>query len=69
MSPTDSLFLLGESRDHPMHVGGLFIPHEIHFRLINSFDSFDNRHCELPFTGMHGGQLVRPTHIYCFGHH
>jgi diacylglycerol O-acyltransferase / wax synthase len=23
MSPTDSLFLLGESRDQPMHVGGL----------------------------------------------
>ncbi len=23
MSPTDSMFLLGESRDHPMHVGGL----------------------------------------------
>ncbi|AII04141.1 MULTISPECIES: WS/DGAT/MGAT family O-acyltransferase [Rhodococcus] len=23
MSPTDSLFLLGESREHPMHVGGL----------------------------------------------
>ncbi len=25
MSPTDSLFLLGESRAHPMHVGGLAI--------------------------------------------
>ncbi|WP_345343701.1 wax ester/triacylglycerol synthase family O-acyltransferase [Rhodococcus olei] len=23
MSPTDSMFLLGESREHPMHVGGL----------------------------------------------
>ncbi|MDQ1700076.1 MAG: hypothetical protein QOG34_1939, partial [Frankiaceae bacterium] len=23
MSPTDSLFLLGESREQPMHVGGL----------------------------------------------
>src|SRR6201999_3791629 len=23
MSPTDSVFLLGESREHPMHVGGL----------------------------------------------
>ncbi|NMM89772.1 diacylglycerol O-acyltransferase [Rhodococcus sp. SRB_17] len=23
MSPTDSMFLVGESRDHPMHVGGL----------------------------------------------
>ncbi|TQC41321.1 wax ester/triacylglycerol synthase family O-acyltransferase, partial [Rhodococcus sp. WS4] len=23
MAPTDSLFLLGESREHPMHVGGL----------------------------------------------
>jgi diacylglycerol O-acyltransferase len=23
MSPTDSIFLLGESREHPMHVGGL----------------------------------------------
>ncbi|MFD6893234.1 wax ester/triacylglycerol synthase family O-acyltransferase [Rhodococcus sp. NPDC060086] len=23
MSPTDSMYLLGESRDHPMHVGGL----------------------------------------------
>ncbi|TJZ77898.1 wax ester/triacylglycerol synthase family O-acyltransferase [Rhodococcus oryzae] len=23
MAPTDSMFLLGESRDHPMHVGGL----------------------------------------------
>ncbi|AQA22164.1 acyltransferase domain protein [Rhodococcus sp. MTM3W5.2] len=22
MAPTDSMFLLGESRDHPMHVGG-----------------------------------------------
>ncbi|MGW6376515.1 WS/DGAT/MGAT family O-acyltransferase [Rhodococcus sp. NPDC055112] len=30
MSPTDSMFLLGESRDHPMHVGGLalFTPPE-----------------------------------------
>ncbi|MFC4602250.1 WS/DGAT/MGAT family O-acyltransferase [Rhodococcus kronopolitis] len=30
MSPTDSMFLLGESRDHPMHVGGLalFVPPE-----------------------------------------
>ncbi|MCQ4119698.1 WS/DGAT/MGAT family O-acyltransferase [Rhodococcus tibetensis] len=30
MSPTDSLFLLGESREHPMHVGGLalFTPPE-----------------------------------------
>src|SRR5580765_7258975 len=28
MSPTDSVFLFGESRDHPMHVGGLqlFVP-------------------------------------------
>lgn len=25
MSPTDSMFLLGESRDHPMHVGGLLL--------------------------------------------
>lgn len=25
MSPTDSMFLLGESRDHPMHVGGLIL--------------------------------------------
>lgn len=25
MAPTDSMFLLGESRDHPMHVGGLLI--------------------------------------------
>ncbi|MFG1782608.1 wax ester/triacylglycerol synthase family O-acyltransferase [Rhodococcus oryzae] len=25
MSPTDSMFLLGESRDHPMHVGGLVL--------------------------------------------
>ena len=25
MAPTDSLFLLGESREHPMHVGGLAI--------------------------------------------
>ncbi|MBC2894578.1 wax ester/triacylglycerol synthase family O-acyltransferase [Rhodococcus sp. 4CII] len=25
MSPTDSMFLLGESREHPMHVGGLAI--------------------------------------------
>lgn len=23
MSPTDAMFLLGESREHPMHVGGL----------------------------------------------
>ncbi|MBV8786939.1 MAG: wax ester/triacylglycerol synthase family O-acyltransferase, partial [Mycobacterium sp.] len=23
MAPTDSMFLLGESREHPMHVGGL----------------------------------------------
>ena len=23
ISPTDSMFLLGESREHPMHVGGL----------------------------------------------
>lgn len=37
MSPTDSMFLLGESRDHPMHVGGLALfdppegagPHEL----------------------------------------
>ncbi len=30
MSPTDSMFLLAESRDHPMHVGGLqlFVPPE-----------------------------------------
>ncbi|WP_024793470.1 WS/DGAT/MGAT family O-acyltransferase [Tomitella biformata] len=30
MSPTDSMFLIGESRDHPMHVGGLalFAPPE-----------------------------------------
>lgn len=30
MSPTDSVFLLGESREHPMHVGGLqlFTPPE-----------------------------------------
>ncbi|MFC7448726.1 WS/DGAT/MGAT family O-acyltransferase [Rhodococcus daqingensis] len=30
MSPTDSMFLLGESREHPMHVGGLalFTPPE-----------------------------------------
>lgn len=30
MSPADSLFLLGESREHPMHVGGLalFTPPE-----------------------------------------
>ncbi|UYP21022.1 wax ester/triacylglycerol synthase family O-acyltransferase [Rhodococcus sp. Z13] len=27
MSPTDSMFLLGESRDHPMHVGGLLLLH------------------------------------------
>ena len=28
MPPTDSLFLLAESREHPMHVGGLqlFVP-------------------------------------------
>ncbi|TSE00293.1 wax ester/triacylglycerol synthase family O-acyltransferase [Skermania sp. ID1734] len=25
MSPTDSVFLLGESREHPMHVGGLLL--------------------------------------------
>ena len=25
MAPTDSMFLLGESRDHPMHVGGLLL--------------------------------------------
>ncbi|MFF0816018.1 wax ester/triacylglycerol synthase family O-acyltransferase [Rhodococcus sp. NPDC003318] len=25
MSPTDSMFLLGESREHPMHVGGLVL--------------------------------------------
>ncbi|AHD20095.1 wax ester synthase/diacylglycerol acyltransferase [Rhodococcus pyridinivorans SB3094] len=25
MSPTDSMFILGESRDHPMHVGGLIL--------------------------------------------
>ena len=25
MSPTDSMFLLGESREHPMHVGGLLL--------------------------------------------
>jgi diacylglycerol O-acyltransferase / wax synthase len=25
MSPTDSMFLLGESREHPMHVGGLCV--------------------------------------------
>lgn len=25
MAPTDSLFLLGESRENPMHVGGLAI--------------------------------------------
>ena len=25
MSPTDSMFLLRESRDHPMHVGGLIL--------------------------------------------
>ena len=25
MSPTDSMFVLGESRDHPMHVGGLIL--------------------------------------------
>jgi WS/DGAT/MGAT family acyltransferase len=25
MAPTDSLFLLGESREHPMHVGGLAV--------------------------------------------
>ncbi|MBC2644324.1 MULTISPECIES: wax ester/triacylglycerol synthase family O-acyltransferase [unclassified Rhodococcus (in: high G+C Gram-positive bacteria)] len=25
MSPTDSMFLLGESREHPMHVGGLAV--------------------------------------------
>ena len=23
LSPTDSIFLIGESREHPMHVGGL----------------------------------------------
>ena len=23
MMPTDAIFLLGESREHPMHVGGL----------------------------------------------
>ncbi len=23
MSPTDAMFLVGESREHPMHVGGL----------------------------------------------
>ena len=30
MSPTDSMFLLGESREHPTHVGGLalFAPPE-----------------------------------------
>ena len=30
MPPTDSMFLLAESRDHPMHVGGLqlFVPPE-----------------------------------------
>jgi hypothetical protein len=28
MPPTDALFLLAESREHPMHVGGLqlFVP-------------------------------------------
>ena len=25
MSPTSSLFLLGETREHPMHVGGLWL--------------------------------------------
>lgn len=32
MSPTDSMFLLGETREHPMHVGGLvmFEPPERH---------------------------------------
>ena len=25
MAPTDSMFLLGESPDHPMHVGGLLL--------------------------------------------
>ena len=25
MSPTDSMFLLGETRDRPMHVGGLIL--------------------------------------------
>ncbi len=25
MSPTDSMFLLGETREHPMHVGGLVV--------------------------------------------
>jgi diacylglycerol O-acyltransferase / wax synthase len=25
MSPTDSMFLVGESREHPMHVGGLVL--------------------------------------------
>ncbi|WP_345347643.1 hypothetical protein [Rhodococcus olei] len=25
MSPTDSMFRLGESREHPMHVGGLVL--------------------------------------------
>ena len=25
MPPTDSMFLLGESREHPMHVGGLHL--------------------------------------------
>ncbi len=30
MPPTDSMFLLAESREHPMHVGGLqlFVPPE-----------------------------------------
>jgi diacylglycerol O-acyltransferase len=30
MPPTDSMFLLAENRDHPMHVGGLqlFVPPE-----------------------------------------
>lgn len=38
MSPLDSMFLLGESREHPMHVGGVEI-----FQLPEGADTYDMR--------------------------
>ena len=49
MPPTDSMFLLAESREHPMHVGGLqlFVPPdgagpEFGREMLESFRGTDN---------------------------
>ena len=65
MPPTDSMFLLAESREHPMHVGGLQLFElpdgagpDIVTELIETFRATDNISPDVSKAPGRAGQLI-----------